>query len=138
MIISLQDKQTAITNPEAIHAILQEILKSEDEADQYREHFWVFQLDTRQRIKQLELVSLGILNASLVHPREVFTKAIANRCSSILLAHNHPSGDAGFSPADVETTKRLIEAGKILGIEVVDHVITTVNGYASYREQNLM
>ena len=80
-------------------------------------------LNTRNKIIRIENISVGTLNASLVHPREVFNKAITHAASSVVIAHNHPSGDPEPSEEDLKITRRLIEAGRILGIEVLDHII---------------
>jgi DNA repair protein RadC len=78
------------------------------------------------------------LNASLVHPREVFEPAIIHNCAQIIVAHNHPSGDAEPSAEDLEITKRLQQAGKILGIELLDHVIISHSGFCSLKEKNYL
>ena len=91
----------------------------------------VFYLDTRNQEIQREIISVGTLNANLVHPREVFEPAIKHSCAQIIVAHNHPSGNPESSEDDLAITKRLVEAGKILGIEVVDHVILTKMAYMS-------
>lgn len=88
-----------------------------------REHFFVAGLDGRNRPKYASIVSIGTLNASLVHPREVFRAAIVAGCASILVGHNHPSGDPAPSSEDDALTRRLTEAGTLLGIPVLDHVI---------------
>jgi DNA repair protein RadC len=102
-----------------------------------REHFVVFFLDSRDREVMREIVSVGILDESLVHPREVFEPAIKHNAASIIVAHNHPSGDFEPSTADKEITKKLIHAGKILGIPVIDHVIVTASNYQSIGLSNL-
>ena len=81
---------------------------------------------------------IGTLNASLVHPREVFKDAIAHSAASVVLAHNHPSGDPEPSEDDLTITKRLIEAGKILGVEVIDHLIVGKNGFFSFKAKGLV
>ncbi|MCR4313599.1 MAG: JAB domain-containing protein, partial [Candidatus Roizmanbacteria bacterium] len=92
MIIKISEVKKDILQPKDIFEILSSILKKEDKVDQNKEHLWVFHLDCRNKIKMLELVSLGILNSSLVHPREVFTRAVGERAAQIIIAHNHPSG----------------------------------------------
>ncbi|CAD7782800.1 MAG: hypothetical protein KCCBMMGE_01538 [Candidatus Methanoperedenaceae archaeon GB37] len=92
---------------------------------------------SNQEIKR-EIISVGSLNASLVHPREVFEPAVRNLAAQIILAHNHPSGDPEPSEDDITVTKRLIEAGKIMGIEVVDHIIVVKNGFFSFKEKGLL
>lgn len=101
-----------------------------------KEHFVALYLNARNQLIHKEVISIGTLNASLIHPREVFKPAIENLVASIIIAHNHPSGDAEPSNDDLEVTKRLQEAGKILGIEVIDHVIVTKNAYYSFKEKS--
>lgn len=103
-----------------------------------KEYFYVYYLDTRNNIIKKELISLGSLNASIVHPREVFEPAIRNLCAHIILSHNHPSGDSTPSEADILVTKKLQSAGKILDIEVLDHVIVCVNEFTSLKEKGLL
>ena len=138
MIIRLHEQKNAIAAPKDVYAILQAVLAAEDAVDRDKEHFWVFQLDTRLRIKVLELVTLGILNASLVHPREVFTRAVANRSHAILIAHNHPSGQISPSQEDLDLTQQLVKAGKILGIALVDHIIIGESDYLSMKQSGLL
>lgn len=86
----------------------------------------------------ISTVSIGTLNTDLVHPREVFKEAISHSVASVILAHNYPSGDLEPSEDDLSITKRLTEAGKILGIEVLDHIIVTKNGFFSFKEKGLL
>ncbi len=95
-----------------------------------KEHFVVLYLNARNQLIYKETISIGTLNANLVHPREVFKPALENLAASIIVAHNHPSGGTEPSAADLELTKRLREAGKILGIEVVDHIIVTKDNFS--------
>jgi DNA repair protein RadC len=94
-------------------------------------------LNTKNKVAGAHIISQGSLSASIVHPREVFKAALLNNSASIILAHNHPSGDPEPSREDVETTKRLVEAGEILGIRVLDHVIIGEQ-YLSMKEEGLM
>ena len=103
-----------------------------------KEHFVIFYLDSRNQEIKREIISIGSLNANLVHPREVFEPAVRNLAAQIILAHNHPSGDTEPSEEDLTITKRLVEAGKIMGIEVVDHIIVAKNGFFSFKEKNLI
>jgi len=114
-----------------------ELLKN-DLGDKKKEHFKVLSLDSRNKLISIDNVSIGTINANLVHPREVFKTAIQHLAVSIILAHNHPSGDPEPSKADLEITKRIVEAGKIMGIEVVDHIIITKNKFFSFKEKNLI
>lgn len=99
-----------------------------------KEHFVMLSLDARNNLIKKSGISIGTLNASVVHPREVFKEAIQCSATSIIIAHNHPSGDANPSDEDIEMTKRLKEAGKIMGIKVLDHVIVTRSAYYSLTE----
>ena len=103
-----------------------------------KEHFVIFYLDSRNQEIKREIISVGSLNASLVHPREVFEPAVKNLAAQVILAHNHPSGNPEPSRDDLEINRRLVEAGKILGIEVIDHIIVTATGYLSFKEKNLI
>ena len=103
-----------------------------------KEHFVIFYLDTRNQEIKREIISIGSLNANLVHPREVFEPAVRNSAAQIILAHNHPSADPNPSKEDFEVTQRLVKAGKILGIEVIDHIIVTKNGFISFKEKSLI
>jgi len=109
-----------------------------DLRDHKKEHFVIFYLDSRNQEIKREIISVGSLNANLVHPREVFEPAVRHLAAQIILAHNHPSGDPEPSEDDLEITKRLTESGKILGIEVIDHIIVVKNGFLSFKEKNLI
>jgi DNA repair protein RadC len=131
-------KQT-VSNPRTVQEVLSKVLNSENEVDRMKEHFWVIGLSTRNAIQYIDLVSLGTLNASLVHPREVFRFSILKAVSSIILSHNHPSGDPEPSEEDLRITKRLVEAGKIIGIEVLDHiVIGSRDSFCSFKERGII
>ncbi len=91
--------------------------------DWYKEHFFAVYLNSQNRAIKVELVSMGSLTANIVHPREVFKLAIIKNAVAIIVLHNHPSGDVSPSKADKIVTKRLVKAGKIFGIKVVDHII---------------
>lgn len=103
-----------------------------------KEHFIIFFLDSRNQEIKREVISVGSLNANLVHPREVFEPAIKNLAAQVILAHNHPSGDPEPSEDDLELNRRLVEAGKILGIEVMDHIVVSKSGYFSFKERKLL
>lgn len=103
-----------------------------------KENFVVFYLNGRNQVVSTECVSVGTLNASLVHPREVFEPAIRHLAASVILAHNHPSGDCTPSEDDIEITKRLVEAGRLIGIEVLDHLVVGSEGYLSFKEKGLL
>ena len=106
--------------------------------DKSKEHFKLILLNTRNKVIGIPTISIGTLNANLVHPREVFKEAIIHNTVSVILMHNHPSGDTEPSEDDLDITKRLVESGKILGIEVLDHIIVAKNSYFSFKEKGLI
>jgi DNA repair protein RadC len=129
----------AITSPEQVAEIFETIQKTENEIDRMKEKCWVVGLNTRNFIVYVELVSLGTLNSSLVHPREVFRFAIIKAVSGIILVHNHPSGDMNPSDDDLSLTRRLYDAGKILGIDLHDHIIIADgSGYTSLKGNGII
>ena len=129
----------AITNPEQVAKIFETIQKAENEIDRMKEKCWVVGLNTRNFIVYVELVSIGTLNASLVHPREVFRFAIMKAVSGIIVVHNHPSGDMNPSDDDLSLTRRLCDAGKILGIDLHDHIIIADgSGYTSLKGNGII
>ena len=110
---------------------------SERLAEKKKEYFYALCLDTKNRVIAENLVSIGILDASLIHPREVFSPAIKASAHAVILVHNHPSGEAEPSLNDTEVTKLLMEAGRVVGIEVLDHVIVGKEKYTSMKEKGL-
>ncbi|MBE3121652.1 MAG: DNA repair protein RadC [Thermoplasmata archaeon] len=104
-------------------------------AEKKKEYFYALCLDTKNRIISETLVSVGILDASLIHPREVFNPAVKASCHAVILVHNHPSGEAEASAADIEVTKMLYNAGDIIGISILDHIIIGKQGYVSMKEK---
>jgi DNA repair protein radC len=121
----LDSDQPIIDIPEKAVELLSDI------RDKKQEYFVCLTLDGANRLIAKRVVTIGTLTASLVHPREVFADAIAERAASIIVAHNHPSGCLEASIADKEVTNRLVEAGKLLGITLNDHLIVTAQGYKS-------
>jgi DNA repair protein RadC len=104
-----------------------------------REHFWALALNTKNQLIRTIEVSVGSLNASIVHPRELFKEAVKLSAASVVVVHNHPSGDPTPSGADIQLTRRLVKAGDVLGIEVLDHVVIGDGGdHASLRDLGLM
>ncbi|MEW6358490.1 MAG: JAB domain-containing protein [Planctomycetota bacterium] len=118
--VRVQDKAHRQLAPVTLFAA---VLGAEEPIDRDKEHFWTVGLTNAHHVKYVELVSLGTLNQSLVHPREVFRMAIAEGVASIILGHNHPSGNVEPSPEDCTITRRLADCGELLGIKVLDHVI---------------
>ena len=122
-----------IKNPETVVKAIRTSIK-----DKAKEHFKLILLNTRNKIIGLSTISIGTLTTSLVHPREVFKDAIVHSAASVVLAHNHPSGDPEPSEDDLKITKKLVESGKILGIEVIDHIIIGKNNFYSFREKGII
>ncbi len=103
-----------------------------------REHFRVVILNAKNKVEDVVTISIGCLDSSLAHPREVFKECVRRNCARVILAHNHPSGDPTPSDADIAITRRLASCGMILGIEVLDHIIVGDNRYQSLKELGLM
>lgn len=122
-----------IRGPDDVVALVGKRLRKEQ-----REQFLVILLNARHEVTAIETVSVGSLNASIVHPREVFKPAILASAASVVLVHNHPSGDPEPSEEDLSITKRLVEAGELLGIGVLDHVIVAGKGVVSFRSRQLL
>lgn len=125
-------KQRIIKDPQDIWNAMHDIVQLK------KEHFVVFFLDPRSQEVKREIISIGTLDMSLVHPREVFEPAVRYLASHIIISHNHPSGEPSPSIADLEVTKKLSAAGKIMGIEVLDHVIVSKNGWYSMQAHGEM
>jgi len=121
-----------------IHSTKDVIAQAVYMRDKTREHFMAIYLNARNEMIFKKPMFIGTLNANLVHPREIFQEALKQNAASVILVHNHPSGDSEPSQDDLEITKRIIEAGKIMGIDVLDHVIITKNKIFSFKEKNLI
>jgi len=132
MIVS-KEKVRLTTSKDASDHIMK-VLEKMDSIDTGKEHFWVIHLNARHIVISVDLVAVGCATASLVHPREVYRRAVALGSIAVIFSHNHPSGDPTPSPEDQRLTERLVEAGSILGIKVLDHVIVADDGYISMME----
>lgn len=124
-----------ISNPDQVYKAITVITSVEGEA---QEVFGVLILNIKNKIVAVHEISRGTLNGSMVHPREVFKPAVLHNAAAIICFHNHPSGDPEPSRDDIETTKRLVEAGKIMGIEVLDHIIVGDERYTSLKERGII
>jgi len=131
------ERRVPIRSPEDVKQIAQQELIPEMR-NHDREHFLVLYLDRKGGLIVKELVSVGGLHSSIVHPREVFKTAVKRSAASVILAHNHPSGDPTPSQDDINITRRLVEAGSIIGIEVLDHVVVGESNYCSLKEKGLI
>lgn len=107
-------------------------------ATKKQEYFLCVSLNGANEVIGNRVVTIGLLNANQIHPREIFVGAISDRAASVILAHNHPSGILEPGPDDIATTRELVDAGEILGIEVLDHIIITKKGYLSLRDKGLI
>ncbi|MDP2181460.1 MAG: DNA repair protein RadC [Actinomycetota bacterium] len=127
-------RRTTISTPEDVVALCWPQMRGAD-----REHFWALALSTKNHLLKMVEVSVGSLNASIVHPRELFKEAVRASAASMVVVHNHPSGDSTPSGADIQLTRRLVKAGDVLGIEVLDHVVIGDGGeHSSLRDLGLM
>jgi len=123
----------AVTSPADAATLVMEDLRHK-----MREHFQILLLDTKHKVVGIEEISVGSLNASLIHPREVFRPAIRKACACLILVHNHPSGDPTPSREDLEVTRRLCDAGRLVGIEVLDHVVIGDGCYISLKDKGML
>lgn len=130
---SIPQPEEKVTSPSIAYQVLSEYLEYAD-----REHFIILLLNTKNGIIGINTVSIGSLSSSIVHPREIFKPAILANAAGIILAHNHPSGDPSPSQEDLEVTRRLVEAGQLLGIIVQDHIIIGDGCYVSLKEKGFI
>lgn len=130
---SLLYKERTIRSPEDGYKLMRHFLENLD-----REAFVVVNLDTKNSPVSVNICHVGSLNASIVHPREVMKSAILSNAASIMVGHNHPSGHTDPSQEDIHVTKRLLEAGKILGIELLDHIIVGDDSFVSLKEKGYL
>ena len=122
-----------VSSPKDVYELMKDYLKGAD-----REYLVLLSLDMKNNINSINTVSIRSLNSSIVHPREIFKTAILSNAASIILIHNHPSGDTTPSKEDINITYRIKESGKILGIELLDHVILGDNSYSSLKEKSIL
>ena len=127
------DEAESITSPQRAAALFMEQLRYKR-----KEHFMILLLNTKNHVISKEEISIGSLNASIVHPREIFNIPLRKSAASVILVHNHPSGDPSPSQEDLEVTRRLVEAGNILGIAVRDHLVIGDGCYFSFKEKGLL
>jgi len=131
---NLEYGDTQISSPKDCANIFKKFIGDYD-----REALVVLTLDTKNKINSITVASLGSVNSSIVHPREIFKTAILSNASSIIISHNHPSGNCSPSKEDISITSRLKECGRILGIELLDHIIVGEdNNYISLKEKGLL
>ena len=124
---------TVIAGPEDAARVIRPLVAGDD-----REHFYALCLNTKNALLKVVEISVGSLSASIVHPREMFREAVAVSAASVVVAHGHPSGDCAPSGADIQLTRRLVKAGDVLGIDVLDHICIGGDEHASMRDLGLM
>lgn len=123
--------ENKIKGPADIYAMIENVLELSNESV---EHFGIVNLNTKKQVNGIHILSKGTLDTTLVHPREVFKAAMLNNSSAIILFHNHPSGDPTPSKEDYTMTKRIVEAGQLMGIDVLDHIVVGDSRYCSFKE----
>lgn len=126
------DLDKVINSPERAYDVIEEVLKLSSKT---KEHLVMMSLNTKNEIVGLHTIHIGSVNASIVHPREILQQAILNNATSFMIFHNHPSGDPSPSREDIDVTKRLAEAGTIIGIQLLDHIIIGTNRFVSLKEK---
>lgn len=128
-----QEHKNIIRTPQEVVGLVRNKLK-----DQKKEHFLLISLDRRNQIIDIQTISIGSLDSSIVHPREVFKAAISDIAASVILVHNHPSGNTEPSDEDIKLTRRLAESGSTLGIAVLDHIIVGDSSYCSMKDRGIL
>ena len=131
------DKKKKLTASD-MYEIMQKILLRENRIDRNREHLWTISLDTADRLLNIELVSMGSINKTIIEPMEVFSVPLQKRAVKLVIVHNHPSGQIMPSAADKAVTDRLIQCGLILNVPVADHLIIAEKTYYSFLESGLL
>ncbi len=133
-----QSQKIKVLCASQLYAIMQRILLRESKVDRNREHFWTISLDNASRILNIELVSKGTVNQTLVAPMEVFSMPLQKRAVQLILVHNHPSGELQPSMGDKNTTDRLIQIGHLLQLPIIDHLIISEKSYYSFLDNGLI
>ncbi len=128
-----EESKKKIRSPADVYSLLYPKMR-----EQKKERLVALLLDTKNQVLREELISIGSLNANIVHPREVFKAALMESCASVILSHNHPSGDPSPSAEDISVTRKLVEGGKLLGIDVLDHVVIGDGSYVSLKDRGFM
>lgn len=133
-----QDQKIKVNSSEEIFAIMQRIFMRESKIERNREHFWTISLDSAHHILNIELVSLGTIKMTLVEPMEILSIPLQKKAVNIVLVHNHPSGKLVPSEGDKKTTDRLIQACRIMDIQILDHLIISEKDYYSFADSGLL
>ena len=138
--VLLRHSKIKIGEATDVAKVFQDLLSLEDKIDRDKEHFYVMHVDARQQVNLVELVAIGTLTHAEVHPRETYRRAVIEGSHSIIVAHNHPTGDVTPSEADIKVTQQLHKAGEILQILLLDHIIFTAQGdtFFSFKDNKQM
>ncbi|AKB24838.1 DNA repair protein RadC [Methanosarcina sp. MTP4] len=129
----VEEPKRKVRSPKDVYTLMYPKMR-----EQKKERFITLYLDTKNQILKEETVSIGSLNASIVHPREVFKSALMESSASVIMIHNHPSGDPSPSREDIMVTEKLVEGGKLLGIDVLDHIIIGDGRYVSLKDEGFV
>ncbi len=132
------EEQIKVFCADDIYGIMQRVLMRENKTDRNREHLWIVSLDSANKILNIELVSMGSVNKTIVEPMEVFSVPLQKRALKIVIIHNHPSGELQPSEADKDITDRLIQCGLIMNVHVLDHLIISEKACYSFAESGLL
>jgi DNA repair protein RadC len=132
------DEKSKPMNPMEVFEIMKRILMRENKIDRNREHFWVISLSNARKILNIELISMGSATQTIAEPMEVFSIPLQKKAITIILVHNHPSGNLMPSPQDKDLTNQLIQCGELINIKIVDHFIISPTGYYSFAETGLL
>lgn len=139
MIVSLDNYQNNIvSSPDKVYELMKFVFNKRDDIDRDRENAWVISLNNSNKVLDVDLVSMGTQNMTLIDPKEIFCKPLRIRAARIILVHNHPSGNWIPSLADIDCTDGLIQVGKLVSIPILDHIILSCNGYFSFASFELM
>lgn len=133
-----KDQKIKVLNAHDIWLVMQQILLREDKIRRNQEHFWVVGLDNSNKILFIELIGLGAVNRVNANPPDVFRMGVYKLAVKMILVHNHPSGTMDLSEKDLTATDRLLKVGRILNIEVIDHLVITETGYKSFEDEGIM
>ncbi|UII30143.1 JAB domain-containing protein [Fulvivirga ulvae] len=133
-----QEQKIKVLNSEDVYRVMQQVLLRENKIRRNQEHFWVVGLDNKNKILFIELISLGAVNRVQVAPPEIFRMAIYKLAVQMILVHNHPSGELTPSEGDKDVTDKMIKAGQMLNIEVIDHLIISEKEYFSMADKDII
>ena len=135
--VYLQQSNIQITSSQDVARVFLDLLLLEDTIDREKEHFYVMHLNIKSHVKLVELVTIGVLDHALISPRETFRRAVMAGSACIIVAHNHPSGESEPSDEDTKVTKLLFEAGQLLGIQLLDHIVFTPSAFFSFKANQI-